>query len=77
MSSVSESAQQHQDPIVVGAEDLPVFCPGPKSPLWSMHPRTYIEVVKNGVAKCQYCGAEYVLRDGDHPHGHEQAGIRL
>lgn len=76
MSSTPASSRK-PEPIVVSAADLPVYCPGPKSPLWSMHPRTYIEVVKNGVAKCQYCGTEYILRDGDHPHGHEQAGIRL
>ncbi|MGB3836596.1 zinc-finger domain-containing protein [Castellaniella sp.] len=76
MSSIPNTSHK-QEPVVVGAEDLPVFCPGPKSPLWCMHPRTYIEVVKNGVAKCQYCGTEYILREGDHPHGHEQAGIRI
>ena len=75
MSSTPASSPK-PEPIAVGAEDLPVYCPGPKSPLWSMHPRTYIEVVKNGVARCQYCGTESILRDGDHPHGHEQAGIR-
>jgi uncharacterized Zn-finger protein len=75
--SSTPSTPRKQEPVVVGAEDLPVYCPGPKSPLWSMHPRLYIEVVKSGVAKCQYCGTEYVLRDGDHPHGHDQAGIHL
>ncbi|MGB6240899.1 MAG: zinc-finger domain-containing protein [Castellaniella sp.] len=75
--SSTPATPQKLEPVIVGAADLPVYCPGPKSPLWSMHPRTYIEVVKNGVAKCQYCGTEYILRDGDHPHGHEQAGIRL
>lgn len=76
MSSTPTPAQKIE-PVVVSAADLPVYCPGPKSPLWSTHPRTYIEVAKSGVAKCQYCGAEYVLRDGEHPLGHEQAGIRL
>lgn len=58
------------DIIYVGAEDLPIHCPGPKSPLWAMHPRIYIEVLKSGVAKCQYCGAEYQLREGEKPHAH-------
>ncbi|MER1967814.1 zinc-finger domain-containing protein [Castellaniella sp. GW247-6E4] len=59
-----------QDIIYVGADDLPVHCPGPKSPLWSMHPRIYIEVLKSDVAKCQYCGARYALREGEKVHGH-------
>lgn len=58
------------DIILVEAQDLPVYCPGPKAPLWSQHPRIYIEVVKNGVAKCQYCGAKYALQDGAKPHDH-------
>jgi uncharacterized Zn-finger protein len=69
MSSAPENAR-NQDIITVSAEDLPVYCPGPQSPLWSMHPRIYIEVVKNGVARCQYCGARYALREGEKLHGH-------
>ncbi|MDN5843126.1 MAG: zinc-finger domain-containing protein, partial [Alcaligenaceae bacterium] len=46
MSSAPEPANE-SDVIVVGAEDLPVYCPGPKAPLWSMHPRIYIEVLKS------------------------------
>jgi len=61
---------QEQDIIYVGAEDLPLYCPGPKTPLWSMHPRIYIEVAKTGVAKCQYCSARYALREGEKILGH-------
>ncbi|HEY9571586.1 MAG TPA: zinc-finger domain-containing protein, partial [Pusillimonas sp.] len=50
--------------------DLPLYCPGPKAPLWSMHPRIYIEVVKTGKAICQYCGASYQLKEGEKVHGH-------
>lgn len=69
MSSTPEKKTE-ADIIYVGADDLPIYCPGPKSPLWSMHPRIYIEVAKSGVAKCQYCGAAYMLRDGEKIHGH-------
>ncbi|GAA0229813.1 zinc-finger domain-containing protein [Castellaniella daejeonensis] len=69
MSSVPETAS-NQDIVEVGAEDLPVYCPGPKAPLWSQHPRIYIEVVKNKVARCQYCGTRYALREGEKVHGH-------
>lgn len=68
MSSTPEP--KHDDIIRVGAEDLPVYCPGPKAPLWSQHPRIYIEIVKNGVSRCQYCGALYALREGEKVHGH-------
>lgn len=69
MSSTPEIAKK-QDIIYVSADELPVYCPGPKAPLWSMHPRIYIEVVKNKVARCQYCGAQYALKDGEKVHGH-------
>ena len=36
-SPAAVSSAQHEV-IEVGAEDPPVFCPGPKAPLWSMHP---------------------------------------
>lgn len=70
MSSAPKNIQD-QDVIPIGAEDLPLYCPGPKAPLWSMHPRIYIEVTKNKVARCQYCSALYALREGETlPGGH-------
>ncbi|MDY0309520.1 MAG: zinc-finger domain-containing protein [Castellaniella sp.] len=69
MSSVPETAHT-QDIVEVGAEDLPVYCPGPKAPLWCQHPRIYIEVVKSQVARCQYCGTRYALREDAKVHGH-------
>lgn len=50
-------------PIVVTPDDLPVYCPGPKAPLWSMHPRIYIELAKSRTAACPYCSAVYQLQD--------------
>lgn len=47
--------------ITVTEADLPLYCPGPKAPLWSMHPRVYIEIEKEGVALCPYCSASYQL----------------
>ena len=58
------SATQNQkqlETITVTASDLPVYCPGPNSPLWSMHPRVYIEIEKNGTASCPDCSATYQL----------------
>jgi uncharacterized Zn-finger protein len=48
--------------IEVSAENLPLYCPGPQAPLWSMHPRVYLDVVSTGVARCAYCGAQYRLK---------------
>lgn len=65
----SQDAKTSNDQtIFVHAEDLPVYCPGPHSPLWSMHPRVYMEVVKTGGAKCPYCGAVYQLTPGEKVH---------
>ena len=44
-SPAAVSSAQHEV-IEVGAEDLPVFCPGPKAPLWSMHPRVFLDVAR-------------------------------
>ncbi|CAM5296193.1 zinc-finger domain-containing protein [Eoetvoesiella caeni] len=69
MSSAAPSSP-HDDVILVEAADLPVYCPGPKAPLWSMHPRVYIELAKAGKASCPYCSATYQLKEGEQAHGH-------
>ena len=51
--------------VVVDASDLQgpgvVFCPNPKMPLWSGHPRVFIDVASTGSGKCAYCGTVYKL----------------
>ena len=47
-----------------------VFCPNPKMPLWSNHPRVFIDVATAGVGKCPYCGTEYRLKPGETVHAH-------
>jgi len=47
--------------IMITEADLPLYCPGPKAPLWSMHPRVYIEIKKEGHGLCPYCSAQYQL----------------
>ncbi|KAB2876450.1 MAG: zinc-finger domain-containing protein [Burkholderiaceae bacterium] len=42
-----------------------VFCPNPKMPLWSNHPRVFIDIATEGVGSCPYCGTEYRLRAGE------------
>ena len=52
-------------PVVrVSAKDLPVFCPNPAMPLWSSHPRVFLDVADSGEARCPYCGTVYVLEGG-------------
>ena len=58
---MSATPNQKIETITVTAADLPLYCPGPKAPLWSMHPRVYIEIEKEGIASCPYCSASYQL----------------
>jgi uncharacterized Zn-finger protein len=61
--------------VEVTAKDLQghgvVFCPNPKMPLWSGHPRVFIDVASTGEGKCPYCGTVYRLKAGEVVgHGH-------
>jgi uncharacterized Zn-finger protein len=42
-----------------------VFCPNPKMPLWSNHPRIFIDVATAGEGACPYCGTVYRLKAGE------------
>jgi len=42
--------------------DLPIFCPNPQMPLWSSHPKVFLDVAENGIARCPYCGTRYHVR---------------
>jgi uncharacterized Zn-finger protein len=70
---VSEAEQRPSGgQILVGAADLEgpgvIFCPNPRMPLWSNHPRVFLDILTTGQAKCPYCGAEYRLQAGVKPH---------
>jgi uncharacterized Zn-finger protein len=70
MNAAAAPASSKHEVIEVGAEDLPVYCPNPKAPLWSMHPRVFLDVTRTGSARCAYCGAEYRLKPGTVVSGH-------
>lgn len=70
MTSAEQSPVQEKNTVFVEAKDLPIYCPGPKAPLWSMHPRVFIEVAKTGKGLCPYCSTTYQLKDGEITHGH-------
>lgn len=65
MSTVTSSAAV----VEVTAKDLhgpgAVFCPNPKMPLWSNHPRVFIDLAHEGEGKCPYCGTVYRLKAGE------------
>jgi uncharacterized Zn-finger protein len=56
-------------PIAVAAKHLQgprlVFCPNPKMPPWSNHPRVYLDVATTGEGRCPYCGTVYRLKAGE------------
>lgn len=56
--------------VVVKPRDLPVYCPNPRMPLWSSHPRVYLDVAETGEAMCPYCGTRYELEGGPLADGH-------
>lgn len=55
--------------VEVTATDLPLHCPTPATPVWSMHPRVFLDVAKTGEMLCPYCGTLYVFK-GAAPKGH-------
>lgn len=55
--------------IEVTETDLPLHCPTPKSPVWCMHPRVFLDVAKAGQMLCPYCGTRYIYK-GRKPKGH-------
>ena len=57
-------ADANPDAVRVKPQDLPVFCPNPAMPLWSSHPRVFLDVADSGDARCPYCGTVYVLEGG-------------
>ena len=48
--------------VEVSEKELPLHCPTPGEPLWSRHPRVFLDVVKYGEALCPYCGTKFVYK---------------
>jgi uncharacterized Zn-finger protein len=42
-----------------------IHCPHPRMPLWSGHPKVYIDVATTGEGRCPYCGTAYRLKAGE------------
>ncbi|HRO61969.1 MAG TPA: zinc-finger domain-containing protein [Burkholderiaceae bacterium] len=67
MSAVPQSGDEA---VEVAAEDLPLYCPNPRMPLWSAHPRVFLDIATRGEIACPYCGTAYRLRPGTVLKGH-------
>jgi uncharacterized Zn-finger protein len=61
--ATAKSTDQGQRVVKVSRADLPLSCPRPTDEAWSMHPRVFLPVEKDGEATCPYCGARYILED--------------
>jgi len=48
--------------VEVTQKDLPLHCPLPGAPLWSRHPRVFLDVAKEREVLCPYCGTKYVYQ---------------
>ena len=57
--------------VELGSKDLPAYCPNPAMPIWSSHPRVFLDFAANGEARCPYCSTVYRLKPGATAHhGH-------
>ena len=61
--------QHASETVVLEAHELPAACPNPRMPLWSSHPKVYLDM-SQGSARCPYCGTTYTLAEGVRAHGH-------
>ncbi len=58
-----------QKEVTVTEKDLPLHCPMPGAPLWSRHPRVFLDVAHAHQVLCPYCGTKYTYQ-GKAPKGH-------
>lgn len=56
--------------VELDGKDLPAYCPNPAMPIWSSHPRVFLDLAHTGNAKCPYCGTVYQLKPGTKVHAH-------
>jgi len=56
--------------VTITAKELPLYCPRPDSPLWSQHPRVFLDIADEGEILCPYCSTHYVLAGGPVKGGH-------
>jgi uncharacterized Zn-finger protein len=74
VSESESAATQSAQSIDVTEKDLPLHCPMARTPLWSYHPRVFLQFsihAGDGAprVKCPYCGTDYVFKGAALP-GH-------
>jgi uncharacterized Zn-finger protein len=59
-------------PLVVDVteRDLPLHCPNPAMPLWSSHPRVFLDVAAEGESLCPYCSTRYRFKGAPRKGAH-------
>lgn len=66
------STPQAKGLVELAAADLSgrglTFCPNPRMPLWSSHPKVFLDVATTGEGRCPYCGTVYRLKAGETLH---------
>ena len=71
---MSNTPIDNKAPVVVTAAELQgpgvIACPNTKMPLWSNHPRVFIDVAGHGKGTCPYCGTVYQLKAGEKLSAH-------
>ncbi len=66
---MSAAAPRPRAEVEVTAADLPLHCPTAKTPVWSLHPRVFLDVTRSGEVLCPYCSTHYVYK-GEPVKGH-------
>jgi uncharacterized Zn-finger protein len=61
-NTASQASSDQATSLRVSQSELPIVCPNPRMPLWSSHPKVFLELNDEGVAKCPYCGTRYQLQ---------------
>jgi len=61
---------QSSSVVELDSADLPAFCPNKAMPVWSSHPRVFLDFNDQGRAKCPYCSTQYQLKPGAQAHDH-------
>ena len=67
---MTQTQAHAQSAVELDGKDLPAYCPNPKMPIWSGHPRVFIDVTHEGEGRCPYCGTVYRLKPGTQVKGH-------
>lgn len=63
MSGISE-VKNAGGAVELDGADLPAYCPNKAMPLWSSHPRVFLDLAHESEVKCPYCGTQYRLKAG-------------